>query len=196
MLKFGTLGPRGTNHELVSRRYLDFHGLVDAELSLFASFLVAVEQLRERQLDYVIANAVHPETPVIVGRNYREVFVVDSFISPSKPLAVVTRRDREPPRSIAVLHPSTTSYTDISRWSEHKHVTTGGLPVIAEGLLAGDYDSALVYREIAEHHSDILKVDEELGSPDDAWLVLGRDRTYTTGVLAWRDAPIAKQFHR
>jgi hypothetical protein len=196
MLNFGTLGPTGTNHELVTRRYLDFHHLVDSKLSLFDSFFEAVTEILDGKLDYVVENAVHPETPAIVGRFYREIFIVDCFISPGKPLAVVTRRDRQPPRSIALLHPSTTSYTDTSRWPEQKHITTGGLPFIAKGLLDGDYDSGLVYREVAEHHPDILKVDEELDSPDDAWLVLGRERTYTSDVLAWRDAPVTKQFQR
>jgi len=37
-LRFATLGPAGTNHKLVTRNYLAFHGLVDAELILVDDF--------------------------------------------------------------------------------------------------------------------------------------------------------------
>ncbi len=105
-ITFTTLGPPGTNHEFVTRKYLGFHGLTaTADLQLSASVDEAVERIRAGTADYFVLCSVHPNTPRAVGRHYREMFVVDSFISPSLPLAVLTRADIEHPTSIGVLHP-------------------------------------------------------------------------------------------
>ena len=194
---FTTLGPPGTNHEFVTRKYLGFHGLTaTADLQLSASVDEAVDRIRSGTTHYFVLCSVHPDTPRAVGRHYREMFVVDSFISPSLPLAVLTRTDIEQPTSIGVLHPSTTDYIDASKWDRVVQITTGTLHTVAEGLLAGRYDSGLIYRNYAERFPDRLRVDQDLGSPDDAWLVLGRERTFAEPVQAWRDAPIARQFAR
>jgi hypothetical protein len=194
---FTTLGPPGTNHEFVTRKYLGFHGLTaTADLQLSASVDEAVDRIRSGTTHYFVLCSVHPDTPRVVGRHYREMFVVDSFISPSLPLAVLTRADIEHPTSIGVLHPSTTDYIDASKWDRVVHITTGTLHTVAEGLLAGRYDSGLVYRNYADRFPGRLRVDQDLGSPDDAWLVLGRERTFSEPVQAWRDAPIARQFAR
>lgn len=194
---FTTLGPPGTNHEFVTRKYLSFHGLTaTADLQLTANVDEASEQIRTGAADYFVLCSVHPDASRAVGRHYREMFVVDSFISPSLPLAVLTRAGIEHPTSIGVLHPSTTYYIDASKWDRVVHITTGTLHTVANGLLAGTYNSALVYRTYSDRFPGRLRVDQELGSPDDAWLVLGRERTFFEPVQAWRDAPVARQFAR
>jgi hypothetical protein len=193
---FTTLGPAGTNHEFVSRKYLTFHGLPADSLRLSATVDEAVDSLRAGTADYFIVCSVHPDTARAVGRHYRDVFVVDAFISPSLPLAVLTRVEIANPRSIGVLHPSTTDYVDGSRWEQVAHITTGTLHSVARALLDGAFDSGLVYRNYADRYPDRLRVDFDLGSPDDAWLVLGRERTYAEPLQAWRDGPVARQFAR
>jgi hypothetical protein len=194
---FTTLGPPGTNHEFVTRKYLSFHDLTaTADLLLSASVDEASKRIRTGTADYFVLCAVHPDAPRAVGRHYREVFVVDSFISPSLPLAVLTRAGIEQPTSIGVLHPSTTDYIDASAWDRVVHITTGTLHTVAAGLLAGSYDSGLLYRSYADRYPDRLRIDQDLGSPDDAWLVLGRERTFVEPVQAWRGAPVARQFAR
>ena len=142
-ITFTTLGPPGTNHEFVTRKYLGFHGLTaTADLQLSASVDEAIERIRAGTADYFVLCSVHPDTPRAVGRHYRDMFVVDSFISPSLPLAVLTLADIEQPTSIGVLHPSTTDYIDASKWDRVVHITTGTLHTVAEGLLAGMYDRA------------------------------------------------------
>jgi hypothetical protein len=122
------------------------------------------------------------------------VFIVDTFISPSLPLAVLTRADVDNPRSIGVLHPATTDYIDTSKWEQVTKITTGSLHTVADGLLKGRYDSGLVYLNYARRYPGQLRVDQEIGSPDDAWLVLGRKRTFAEPILAWKDGPISRQF--
>lgn len=162
----------------------------------FDSFYDAVDSLKNGTLDHIMMNAVHPDAPSVIGNNYRNVFIVDSFISPSKPLVVATRKAVDVPKSIAVLYPSVANYTDTSAWGEVVRVTSGGLVSIGEDLLSGKYDSAIVYEETVTANADVLRIDEELGSPDDAWLVLGKQRTYMNSVLAWPDAPVKWLYKR
>ncbi len=191
---FATLGPSGTNHEFVARKYIDFHELPEARLRLSDTTTAGVEAVRDGVVDYFIICAVHPDTPNIVGRFFRAVFIVDTFISPSLPLAVLTRTEVKKPRSIGVLHPSTTAYIDTSKWELVSKITTGSLHTVADGLLNGRYDSGLVYLNYAQRYPDLLRVDQEIGSPDDAWLVLGRKRTFAEPILAWKESPISRQF--
>jgi hypothetical protein len=191
---FATLGPSGTNHEFVARKYIAFHELHDATLRLSDTATAGAEAVRDGAADYFILCAVHPDTPKIVGSFCREVFIVDTFISPSLPLAVLTRADVDRPRSIGVLHPATTGYIDTSKWEVVTKITTGSLHTVADGLLKGRYDSGLVYLNYAQRYPGRLRVDQEIGSPDDAWLVLGRKRTYSDPILACRDGPISAQF--
>jgi len=191
---FLTLGPAGTNHALVAANYLAFHGLPADSLRLAASVAEGLDAVRAGAADYLILCAVHPQAPWAVGRHFREVFVVDSFISPSRPLAILTRTDVAHPRSIGILHPATSDYADLTRWERVDRITDGTLHDVARFLLEGRFDSGLVYLDYATTHPDQLRIDETLGSPDDAWLVLGRERTFRAPMLAWPDAPVAAQF--
>ena len=193
-VSFVTLGPSGTNHEFVARKYIEFHVLNDATLRLSNTATAGARAVRDGEADYFIICAVHPDTPDIVGSLFREVFIVDTFISPSQSLAVLTRTEVQKPRSIGVLHPATTEYIDTGKWERVTKITTGSLHTVAEGLMQGRYDSGLVYLNYAHRYPDRLRVDQAIGSPDDAWLVLGRKRTFTDPILAWRDGPISRQF--
>lgn len=188
MIVFATLGPAGTNHELVTKRYLAFHG-IDARIELVTRFDDAIEGLKSGAVDFVIQCAVHTDTPRIMGENFRAIYVIDTFISPSKDLAILTRADVAEPKTIALIRPSTESYADLSPWPELVHDIS--IPIILGKMLEGVYDSGLVYLEYAEQYPGRFRVDRVIGSPDDAWIVYGRERTYRDGVLAWRDSPAA-----
>jgi hypothetical protein len=187
---FATLGPAGTNHELVTKRYLAFHRFDAARLELVQDFDGAIEGLRAGRFDYVVQCAVHPDTPRILGANFRDVFAVDAFISPSRDLAILTRKDVLNPKSIGLVLSATESYADLARWTE-KH---GGpsIPAIFDNLLNGHYDSALVYLDYAARYPDRFRVDEVIGSPDDVWIVYGRTRASNGDLLAWPDSPVAR----
>lgn len=194
MLRVATLGPSGTNHELVTKRYLKFHGVGDFEVVLVDSFLSAVEHLKSGDVHYLVQCAVHPETPDTLGRNFKDIFAVDCFISNSKQLAIITRKDVERPKSIGVLLPANEYYTDLSRWE--RKISYPSLPTLFAKLLEGEFDSALVYKEYADRHPDRVRVDELIGSPDDVWIVYGRDRLEREGILAWRDSPVGHELRK
>lgn len=191
MLKVATLGPSGTNHELATKRYLDLHKVRAYEIVLAESFAQAVQSLKAGEVDYLVQCAVHPETPHTLGSNFKDIFAVDCFISDSKPLAVLTRRDVKMPKSIGVLLPANEHYTDLSRWE--RKVSYPSLPNIFVKLRQGEFDSALVYKEYADQYPNEVRVDEVIGSPDDVWIVYGRQRVATQGIVAWYDSLVGRQ---
>ncbi len=190
MKTFVTMGP-GTNHDLVARRYLGFHGLGPEALTFVDRPEQGAERVLQGKADYFILCSVHADAPAITGRHFRSLFIVDTFISPSKPLAVVTRKDVAQPRSLGLLTP-TLDYADTARWSEVIAEPDGSIVQIWQRLLAGEFDSALVYLEYAEQFPDKVVVDQTLGSPDDAWLVFGRERASNGGLIADKDSAVAR----
>ncbi len=191
VVRIATLGPAGTNHELVARRYLAFHGVGAHAILLVGSFAEAVRMLEAGEVDFILQCAVHPEAPATLGGNFRRIFAIDCFVSDSRSLAILTRRDVQAPRSIGLVMPATEAYADLGRWE--RKVPYPSIPLVLADLLAGRIDSGLVYRDGADAHPGLLRVDEEIGSPDDAWIVYGRVRANTGGLLAARDSAFARQ---
>jgi hypothetical protein len=194
MITIATLGPAGTNHEVVTRAYIRFHDIQDARIELVSSFTDAIDSLRRRTCDLVLQCAVHPATPATLSGHFNEVFAVDCFISSSRELAILTRIEVEKPRSIGLLRPATESYADLSAWEEK--VSGPSLPIIFENLLKGQYDSALVYLDYAEEFPERVRVDKVIGSPDDVWIVYARERTSRGQIQAWKDGPIRDLLRR
>jgi hypothetical protein len=157
-----------------------------------SSFVDAKAGLLGGEYDFIVQCAVHPSTPETMGSNFHDMYAADCFISRSKELAVLTRKEVEHPRSIGLLAPATESYIDCSRWE--KRVYGESLPLIFDGLLRGEYDSALVYSEYQDQYPDLVRVDEIIGSPDDVWIVYAREQTSGGRLLAWKDSPITNLF--
>ena len=190
MKVFVTLGP-GTNHDVVARAYLDFHGASPEALRFVEDPKEGVRMLREAAADYMILCSVHPDAAEITGRNFREIFVVDSFISPSKTLAILTRVDVAAPRRLGIFAP-TVDYTDTSAWDEVIVEAEGSIVAVADRLIAGAYDSALVYLHYAEDHAGMFRIDRVIGSPVDAWVVFGRVKAGDGGLVACRDSAVGR----
>ena len=190
---FCTLGPSGSNHELVTQRYIKFHAIKDARIELVLDFSEAVEKVLDRRVDYIVQAAVHPAVAKTVGANRKKLFLIDTFIAPSKELAVLSRVGVEQPVSLG-FHPATKDYVDCGRWSEF--IPEISIVTVAQGLLAGKYTSGITALEYAEKHPDQLRVDERIGTVDDAWLVYGTERVCTGQILAWGESPAAALFRK
>ena len=139
---FITLGPSGTCHEAALRRYLEFQGLTDVEIVLVEDLLGAIEQVRERENTFLVQCSAHLQVHLVTERYFREVFVVDTFIYPTKELALLIRTDAEHPSSLGIVS-ATRGYTDLTRWSQI--IDEPSKPVVARHLLAGDYDAGLTH---------------------------------------------------
>lgn len=185
---FATLGPTGGNHELVALRYLSLHGLNGAELLLIDDFEAGLSMMVDGKVDFMIQAAAHGQTTATLAKAYflHRIHAIDCFIAPSHPLAILTRSEIETPVTLA-LQPATRDYADLSRWPTLIEVST--TVAVGQGLLAGRYHSGITMLSLAEEHPGRLRVDRELGTVDDPWIVYGRPRACTGDILAWRDSP-------
>jgi hypothetical protein len=185
-----TLGPEGTCHERAVRRYMDFQGVEDYEIEFIADFLDGLEQIRGRENAFLVQCSAHPKVHEVTERYWKEVFVVDTFIYPTKHLVLLSRKDAEKPRSIGIV-PATKGYIDLSPWEEVIDVVSK--PVVAEELLAGRYDSGLTHMEHVEEHADELRLDLDIGEIDTTWVVYGTKKRFQGEVIG---IPSAELFQR
>lgn len=195
MLTFATLGPSGSNHELVTLNYLDRHNLIDARIVLVTDFHQALEMMLAGEVQHVVQAAVHPDTAetVAISCLRHGIYVIDTFISPSRPLGVLTRSEVETPRTLA-LQPATRDYLDTDGWQEL--IPEVSIVTVADGLLAGRYDSGLTALDLVERHPGRFRVDKVIGTVDDPWIVYGTERISGGEILTWPDSPAASLYRR
>jgi hypothetical protein len=179
-IKLVTLGPEGTCHERAVRRYMDFQGVEDFEIEFIADFLDGLERIRGEENAFLIQCSAHPKVHEVTERYWNEVFVVDTFIYPTKHLVVLTRREVERPRSLGIV-PATKGYVDLSQWDEIIDVVSK--PVVGEELLEGRYDSGLTHMEHFEEHEDELRLDLDIGEIDTTWVVYGTRKRFKGEVI-------------
>ena len=177
---FITLGPEGTCHERAVRRYAEFQGVEEFELDLITDFFDGLERLRGRDDAFLVQCSAHPLVHEITEKHWTEVFVVDTFIYPTKHLVLLSRREVERPRSVGIV-PATKGYVDLSRWEEVIDVVSK--PVVAEGLLRGEYDSGLTHMEHVEGHAEELRLDLDIGEIDTTWVVYGTRKRFAGEVI-------------
>jgi hypothetical protein len=194
-LRFATLGPEGSNHELVAKHYLSLHEQHDAQIALVSDFAVALELLVRDEVDHILQVAVHPTTTTLVAQAHfkHRIHVVDAFVAPSHPLAILTRVEVETPTTLA-LQPATKDYADTSPWPTLiPEISTA---TVAEGLLAGRYDSGITRLDLADRYPGRFRVETVIGTVDDPWIVYGKARTCEGPLLAWKDSPLGRRFAR
>ncbi len=188
-MKFITLGPAGSNHEFVTRRYLDFHGLQHtASLALAPDFDRCADAVLRGTADFMVQCAVHPETASTVAKCFIGLHLIDTFIAPSQDLAILQRHDAAQPTSLAVMRP-TLPYIDRHRWQQIEFVET--VAEVTQGVIDGRYRAGVGYARAAQQHPGELRIAQFIGTVDDAWMVYGRTRVRTGELTAWRDSPAA-----
>jgi hypothetical protein len=187
---FITLGPTGTCHERAVNEYAAFQGIEDYGIELITDFFVGLEMLRETPGAFLIQCSAHPKVHEITEKYWTEVWVVDTFIYPTKHLVLLTRKEVERPRSLGIV-PATKGYVDLSQWEEV--IDVASKPIVAEELLAGRYDSGLTHMEHVEEHADELRLDLDIGEIDTTWVVYGKQKRFQGEVIG---IPSAELFHR
>ncbi len=158
-----TLGPEGTCHERAVQSYMRFQGVEDYEIELITDFHVGLDMVREAPGSFLVQCSAHPKVHEITEKYWTEIFVVDTFIYPTKHLVLLSRRDVEKPRSLGIV-PATKGYVDLSQWEEVIDVPSK--PIVAEELLEGRYDSGLTHMEHVEEHADELRLDLQVDTVD------------------------------
>jgi hypothetical protein len=179
-ITFVTLGPTGTCHERAVIEYARFQGIEDYEFELITDFFVGLEMIRGRDDAFLVQCSAHPKVHEITEKYWTEIFVVDTFIYPTKHLVLLTRREVEKPRSLGIV-PATKGYVDLSQWEEI--IDVASKPIVAEELLRGEYDSGLTHMEHVEEHRDELRLDLDIGEIDTTWVVYGTRKRFEGEVI-------------
>jgi hypothetical protein len=185
-----TLGPEGTCHERATRRYMEFQGIEDCEIVLTTDLFAGLETVRETPGAFLVQCSAHPQVHEITEKYWTEVFVVDTFIYPTKALAVLSRREVETPRSLGIV-PATIGYLDLSEWEQV--IPQISKPIVAAALLRGEYDAGLTHLEHLEKHPDELRLELEIGEIDTTWVIYGRQKRFRGEVIG---IPSAEIFRR
>ncbi len=170
-----TLGPSGTCHERAVLAYLAFQGVEEFEIIFIGDFLDGLERMRGKDNAFLVQCSAHPLVHQITERYWKEIFVVDTFLYPTKALAVLSRREVARPRSLGLV-PATAGYIDRGDWEEIVDVRSK--PIVAEELLAGRYDAGLTHLEHLGGHPDELRLELEIGEIDTTWLVYGTRKRF------------------
>ncbi|MFM8800626.1 MAG: hypothetical protein ACKOEE_08765 [Tagaea sp.] len=177
--------PAGTNHDFVARAYAARRGHAADPLAC-ASPRDAVLAVLDGRADLALVCAAHPDAPALPAEFHKRLYVVDAFVSASKPLAVVTRAQIAVPFSVG-LFVATVGLADLSRWRDVLVERAGTIADVEARLARGAYDSALVYRDFLDRVPG-YRLEMEIDSPDDAWIVFGRDRVKSGSTARSPDA--------
>lgn len=178
-----TLGPTGTCHERAAIEYMRFQGVEDFEIEFIGDFFDGLERIRGNEDAFLIQCSAHPKVHEVTERYWAEVFVVDTFIYPTKALAVLSRREVEQPRTLGLV-PATSGYVDLGEWEEVIDVQSK--PIVAEELLAGRYEAGLTHLEHLTAHPAELRLVEEIGEIDTTWVVYGTTKRFRGEVIGIR----------
>ena len=185
-----TLGPTGTCHERAAVEYMAFQGVEDFEIEFIGDFFDGLERIRGKADAFLIQCSAHPKVHEVTERYWAEVFVVDTFIYPTKALAVLSRREVERPRTLGLV-PATAGYIDRADWEEIVDVQSK--PIVAAELLEGRYEAGLTHLEHLTAHPRELRLVEEIGEIDTTWVVYGTEKRFKGDVIG---IPSAKLFDR
>ena len=181
--RFITLGPSGTCHENALRHYLDFQGLRSFEIVLVPDLLEAIGEVREQSNTFLVQCSAHVQVHLVTERYHEEVFVIDTFIYPTKELGLLVRAEVTEPRSLGIVS-ATRGYLDLSSWETI--VDEPSKPVVAANLLAGRYDAGLTHVHHAEEHPEVLRLDAYFGAVDTTWVVYGARKRFRGAVIGRR----------
>jgi hypothetical protein len=180
---FITLGPSGTCHENALLHYLEFQGLESFEVVLVEDLLGAIDQVRERPDTFLVQCSAHLQVHLVTERHHEEVFVIDTFLYPTKELALLVRTDVSDPRSLGIVS-ATRGYLDLTPWETV--VDEPSKPVVARHLLERRYDAGLTHLHHAREHPEQLRVRETYGAVDTTWVVYGRPKRFRGDVIGQR----------
>jgi hypothetical protein len=180
---FITLGPAGTCHENALLHYLEFQGIADFDTLLVPDLLEAIVQVRDRPDTYLVQCSAHVQVHLVTERYHTDVFVIDTFIYPTKELGLVIRGDVAEPRSLGIVS-ATRGYLDLERFETV--IDEPSKPVVAAHLLEGRYDAGLTHVHHAAEHPDELRLEEYYGAVDTTWVVYGPFKRFQGEVIGQR----------
>jgi hypothetical protein len=180
---FITLGPAGTCHENALQHYLRFQGVAPHEVVLVDDLLEAIGRVREEPNTFLVQCSAHVQVHLVTERYHQEVFVIDTFIYPTKDLGLMFRNDVDEHKSLGIVS-ATRGYLDLSRFETI--VDQPSKPVVARNLLDGKFDAGLTHVHYAEEYPEELRLVEYYGAVDTTWVVYGTRKRFKGAVIGMR----------
>lgn len=167
-MRIATLGPSGSNHELIAKRYLQMRCSDEGSIELFSQFEDAFQALIAGQVSHLLQCTAHATHSDCVGRYMHRAYPVDTFIAGSKPLALLAQRTIAQPTQVA-LQPATRYYTDLTGYMEIIEAPT--IVAVAEGLLSGHFEAGICAEEVLALAPEQLRMVQSLGPALDTWVM-------------------------
>ncbi|HWG07502.1 MAG TPA: hypothetical protein VN672_00695 [Solirubrobacteraceae bacterium] len=180
---FITLGPAGTCHENALQHYLRFQAVTPHEVVLVEDLLGAIGRVKDEPNTFLVQCSAHVQVHLVTERYHEQVFVIDTFIYPTKELGLVFRNDVEEHRSLGIVS-ATRGYLDLSRFETI--VDQPSKPVVARNLLDGRFDAGLTHVHYAEEYPEQFRLVEYYGAVDTTWVVYGRRKRFQGEVIGTR----------
>ena len=120
--------------------------------------------------------------------------VVDAFISPSRPMALVQAVGGGEGSGKVGVQPATKSYADLSAWPIVIPEST--VLAVEAGLAEGRYEAGIVFASFAAAHAERFEVIEPIGTVRDAWIVYGREGVDEGRAVVWKDSAVARHYRK
>lgn len=175
MAIFLTLGPEGSCHDNAVKHYCQFHDFKNAEIQYTSDFHQGLEMLRYDQVDFLIQCSAHPQVHLITEKYFKEVFILDSFIFSTKPLALLERTEVSSPKSLGLVK-ATEGYLPKIEYETIVYETSK--PIIGKRLLEGVYDAGLTHLEYYQQNPTQLSVKKLIGEVITTWIVYSKTKCF------------------
>lgn len=181
-IRICTLGPEGTCHDNAVKNYIKFQNLeVKSEVVYIKDFTDAVTMLKEGSADYIIQNCAHPQVGLLNEKYRKEIYIIDSFLFPTKSMGVIKRKNSHHQNTIGIM-PATVNYIDKENWDSIIYEAAN--PLVEAGLLEDKYEYGITFTDSVDRHPDILELTESFGGPvDTVWIVYGRIKRNVNGEV-------------
>ena len=111
---------------------------------------------------------------------YNEIFVTDTFIFPTKELAILENRKVNNPQTLGLVK-ATEGYLDYITYPNLVYETSK--PIVGMNLQAGKYDAGLTYIEYHTENPHLLRVRKYIGYVLTTWLVYGKTTSFSGSLL-------------
>lgn len=181
---FCTLGPEGTCHDNAVKNFAKYNNITEYCIEYVNNFTEAAELMKNSKVDFIIQNCAHPQVYELNERYRREIFVVDSFIFPTKEMGILKRKDSNGDKTLGLM-PATKGYINLNEWDNLIYETAN--PIVGQNLIRGKYNFGITFIEYTKTHSNILEVYEDFGGPvDTAWIVYGKERKFQREAIRSR----------
>lgn len=182
---FATLGPEGTCHDYVLRNYLNYQGIVEiAEIKYFSDFNEGLALLEDGKANFVMQCSAHPEVHLFMEHDPENLPVVDTFIFPTKPLALLKRVDCENDKKVSLgFVPAAAGYIQDILDEFEVIVSYESKPLVGEALQNGEVMYGFTQEEYAHSPESNLEIVRKFGAVVSTWIIYGKTKRFAGKLL-------------